>query len=99
MKIRITSYARRQIRLIFLYYKHAASIDVAKKIKKNITDSIILLQNFPETGQEEEYMKQYEGTYRRIIAGNYKIIYKIEKEEIIVTDIFDARQYPSGMWA
>ncbi len=97
MEIRITHYARLQIRLIFLYYKHAASITVAHKIRKDILTSLKQLEKFPESGQEEELLNRFGMNYRRIISGNYKIIYKIEQNVIVVTDVFDSRQYPSGI--
>ena len=35
--------------------------------------------------------------YRRLVVGNFKIIYRIEGEVIYVTDTFDARQDPKRM--
>ena len=95
MKLKLTAYARLQIRTIFLYHKHAASISVARKIKRNILDNIKYLEQFPESGQREEYMDRYGHDFRRIISGNYKIIYRIEEQVVLITDVFDGRQDPT----
>jgi plasmid stabilization system protein ParE len=55
-----------------------------------------LLEN-PYIGQREEYLEHIGQSHRRVIEGHYKIIYKIEGEVIIITDIFDSRQDPSKM--
>lgn len=55
-----------------------------------------LLEN-PFIGQEEPYLAHLELSHRRIIEGNYKVIYRVEKDVIYVTDIFDSRQDPERM--
>jgi hypothetical protein len=51
----------------------------------------------PFTGQEEPYLSHLQLSHRRIIEGNYKIIYRVEKDLIYVTDVFDTRQDPAKM--
>src|SRR5258708_7072973 len=51
----------------------------------------------PHIGQVEEYLEHLDKSHRRVIEGNYKIIYRIENEIIYVTDIFDSRQDPAKM--
>jgi len=55
-----------------------------------------LLMN-PYLGQQEEYLEHMGLSHRRVIEGNYKIIYRIEGETIVITDIFDSRQNPDKM--
>ena len=55
-----------------------------------------LLEN-PYLGQQEEYLEHIGQSHRRVIEGYYKIIYKLEGETIVITDIFDSRQDPSKM--
>ena len=50
-------------------------------------------------GQREEYLEHLGQSHRRIIEGNYKIIYRIDGDMIYVTDIFDTRQDPGKMKA
>jgi toxin ParE1/3/4 len=51
----------------------------------------------PYMGQQEEYLEHVGQSHRRIIEGNYKIIYKVEGDAIFITDIFDSRQDPAKM--
>ncbi len=55
-----------------------------------------LLEN-PYIGQQEEFLDHIGQFHRRVIEGHYKIVYRIEGQVIIITDIFDSRQDPSKM--
>lgn len=55
-----------------------------------------LLDN-PYAGQQEDYLEHLGKGHRRLVEGNYKIIYRIQEENIYITDIFDSRQDPSKM--
>jgi plasmid stabilization system protein ParE len=51
------------------------------KIREKIlfkTDKI--LKN-PKIGQREEYLEHLGMSHRRVISGNYKIIYRVDKEQ------------------
>jgi len=63
---------------------------------KILTKADMLLLN-PKLGQIEEYLTPLNLFHRRIIEGNYKIIYRVEDENIFITDIFDSRQNPDKM--
>ena len=51
----------------------------------------------PFLGQEEPYLMHLGLSHRRVIEGNYKIIYRVEANFIYITDIFDTRQNPDKM--
>lgn len=75
--------------------------DVSPGKVMEIRDQILaktdkLLEN-PFMGQREEYLEHLGLFHRRIVEGNYKIIYRIEGDQIIITDIFDSRQDPDKM--
>jgi plasmid stabilization system protein ParE len=77
------------------------SLEVSGEKANEARDRILakadkLLEN-PYIGQHEEYLDHLGQSHRRVIEGHYKIIYKIEGEMIIITDIFDSRQDPSKM--
>ena len=55
-----------------------------------------LIQNPPQ-GQREEYLQDLNENHRRIIEGNFKIIYKINENTIYIVDFFDSRQSPDKM--
>lgn len=50
---------------------------------------------FPESGQQEETLKQLREGHRYLVEGNYKIVYKPVKEGILISDLFDTRQEPA----
>ena len=47
--------------------------------------------------QREDYLEHLGKNHRRIIEGHVKIIYRVEKHSIYVTDFFDSRQDPEKM--
>ncbi len=66
------------------------------QIRNKILDTLLL---HPQKGQIEPYLTHLELDHRRIIEGNYKIIYRVVGEYIYITDIFDSRQDPDKMKA
>lgn len=97
MRIRLTNFAKIQIRTIYSYHKEAASLQLAQKIKNEIDETILKLVGFPESGQVEEAMVHFGKMHRRLIAGNYKIIYFIDGDQLFISDVFDTRQNPVKM--
>lgn len=95
MKIIISDTAESNLKSIYHYYKSVANIKIARSIKNAILDSIESIPVFSEMYQEEEYLETENSGHRRVISGNYKIIYRIvNKDTIFVSDIFDSRQNP-----
>lgn len=97
MEIIWTDFAIQNLKTISEYYAEKASKRVAHKIRKEILNSTRQLKKHPESGQQELNLIQLKQEHRYIVAGNYKVIYRIEKEFIIIIDIFDTRQNPSKM--
>ena len=94
MKIIWTLPAKFRLKEIYVYYKHNTSVSVAKKLKKEIFETTGSLKHHPEIGQIEALLKRKKFEYKYLVKGNYKIIYRIEKEEIYIIDVFDCRQNP-----
>lgn len=67
------------------------------EIRDEILDSADSLLLQPLQGQEEPFLKHLGLGHRRLIVSHYKIIYRIDKEYIYITDIFDSRQDPDKM--
>lgn len=55
------------------------------------------LSRNPYKGQLEPYLAKLQKGHRRIVDGNFKIIYRIENDVVYVTDFYDSRKDPSGM--
>jgi toxin ParE1/3/4 len=95
MRLVITLPARDSLKDIHEYYKANVSKRIADKIKSGIVQKLNFLSHHPHSGQEEETLKELNLGHRRIVQGNYKIIYRIIENVIYVTDIFDSRRDPS----
>lgn len=94
MKIFWTDFAIQNLKSIFDYYSVRANKKVAHKIRKRILESTKQLIFQPKSGQIEFNLEKLNQNHRYIVSGNYKIIYRIEQNQIIINDIFDARQNP-----
>lgn len=97
MKIVLTDIARARLKDIYLYYKQEASLKAAKSIKDSIIREIYKLKKHPESGNEEAYLSHLNRGYRKLIIGNYKAIYRIIENTIVIDTIFDSRQEPKEM--
>lgn len=63
---------------------------VINKWKNLINNSFI--------GQEEGLLKSLEQGHRYLmVEKQYKVIYLVKEESIVVTDVFDTRQQPENM--
>jgi toxin ParE1/3/4 len=89
--------ARKHFREAMEYLQREASANVVARTRKGILDAADGLKKHPRGVQEEEYLSHLGLGHRRLVVGNYKVIYRIEGETIYVTDIFDTRQDPSKM--
>ena len=94
MKVVITDFALRELKFIHSYYKKNVSNDVADKLLNKILDSIDVLEIASLAGTIEQNLKSLGLNHRYIVAGNYKIIFRISDEMLYVTDVFDTRQNP-----
>ena len=97
MKVVFTEVAKSRLKEIHTYYKREASPKVANSIKDTILHEITNLKHHPELGNEEAYLAHLKRGYRKLVIGNYKAIYRIIDEMIVIDTIFDSRQEPQEM--
>jgi len=97
MEIIVTDFAKAELKNIYSFYQTNVSKQIADKIKANIILAIKSLLPNPYIRQTEEYLTDLNLDHRRIITGNYKIIYRVENEHIYITDIFDCRRNPNDI--
>lgn len=72
-------------------------IEKTLEIRKNLLNKAESLSSNPYKGQKEEYLEHLNKGHRRIIEGHFKIIYRVEGDEIFITEFFDTRQGPEKM--
>jgi len=97
MKIFWTKKAENQLMEIYAYYKRKVSIKLAKSIKQNIFERAEILRTQPKSGQTEELLEDSSYEYRYLVESNYKIIYWIEKDIVIIAAVFDCRRNPENL--
>ena len=95
MDIVITNPAKSSLRKLYNYYKKDVSKKLADRIKLELLETILKLESHPYIGQIEEQLVSLNLGHRYLVNGHYKIIYRIEKNRVYITDFFDTRQNPS----
>lgn len=97
MRILWSVKARLQLREIFDYYRDNASLEVAQSIVGGILESTRNLGRFPKIGRKEELLEHVSMDFRYLIEGNYKVLYRINNTDIIISLLFDCRQNPKRL--
>jgi toxin ParE1/3/4 len=99
MKVIWTELATSQLKEACQYYKEIASAKVAASIKSRIYEKTRKLSRFPEMGQWEKNPLVAALTYRYLVSGNYKIVYRIIPQEkiVLIAAVFDTRQDPDDL--
>ena len=98
IRIEWSSEARTRLREIFDYYFSVAGIRIADKMMEKIDAKIYrILPHTPRAGQREWSLEEEPQEFRRLIEGNYKIIYYVEDETIRIVDIWDCRRDPETL--
>jgi toxin ParE1/3/4 len=69
----------------------------ADKMVDELYERAFDLESFSEMGQREPLLIKYSIIYRYLVQGDYKIIYSIENDEVIINRIFDTRQNPKKL--
>jgi toxin ParE1/3/4 len=80
------------------YFLSKTSKPAAKKIIQGIERSAIKLKKSPLIGQEELSLSILNLGHRYIVKGNYKIVYRVINNYILVVTIFDTRQDPTMLF-
>lgn len=97
MKILWTDFAAESLKEIFDYYKKETNPGIAAKIRRKVLLSTQQLLRNPESGQKELLLEDLAQDFRYVLSDNYKVIYKIVEDIILITDVFDTRQNPTKL--
>jgi len=71
------------------------SIQNARKVKKSIVKLVGTINDFPDKYSKEEFLRDEPENYRSVSKWNYKIIYEVTNDAIIILDIFHTHQHPA----
>lgn len=84
---------RRSLSYLSAFYDRRYLIALEKKIRQEVRK----LADHPGGGQFEAELEWTNAGYRRLIVRDFKIVYRIDQDTIVVNDIFDSRRDPKGM--
>ncbi|MCP4150853.1 MAG: type II toxin-antitoxin system RelE/ParE family toxin [bacterium] len=89
--------AKKELRDIYDYLSEFSE-EAAFRIVNKIMDRTDVLKNgYTEIGLKELLLENKADDYRYLLEGNYKIIYRIKSDKIIIDTVFDARQNPQKL--
>ncbi len=98
MKVIFSFNALRRLRQIRDYFRRSGNAAKGTRTANEIVNRAEELADNPELGPEEENLVELGLGHRSLLVGKmYKIVYRIFKKEIRVTDVFDVRQDPDKM--
>lgn len=84
-KVVVTPRAQSSLRRITTYLKETVSNEVATKVRRGITESIKSLATLPHSHEVEHDISDEIIVFRRILKWDYRIIYSVDDDEIIVS--------------
>lgn len=93
-KVVVTPRAQTSIRRIVDRLRATVSKQTADHVLKGINESIKKLVTFPESHEEEHLISDEITKYRRILKWDYRIIFTVDNDEIIVSvvDVVSSNQ-------
>lgn len=97
MNIVWTDKAKTHLKLIHLFYLENVCFKVAESIVNGLIDKVTNLMYNPEMGGIEPSLRSYPEGYRYLVDGNYKIIYWIDQQDVIISVVFDCRRNPESL--
>lgn len=97
MKIIWDVEVKKSLRNIYNYIKDRESIEVAQKVRNEISSLAKSLNDFPEKFEREHHLEDEPGYYRYKVIWSYKIIYEVTEEAIYILDIFHTSRDPSNI--
>ena len=78
---------------IYDYYV-TKSPRAAAKLYNKILDDVEILKTQPYAALVEQMLIDLPEGYRSLVVGNYKVVYFIKDDLVLIVQIFDCRQNP-----
>ncbi len=93
-----TKLATNQLERAVKYIKEEQGTFYAKLVLNKILDSVGGLETHPKMGQVEILLKHKKSEYRYLVVWNYKIIYRIGSNKVVVSRVFHTSQNPTKIF-
>lgn len=97
VKIIWTVRAFNQLERVIRYVREERGVSYASIVLEKIIKSTSLLSSHPQLGVLEPQLKHKKSEYRFLVAFSYKIIYRVEKDRVVVSRIFHTSQNPEKL--
>lgn len=97
VKIIWTRRAFAQLEKTVTYIKQESSLHQASLALDKILDSISGLTNFPQRGAIEPLLRHKKTEYRYLVVFSYKVIYRVDKEKVVISRVFNTKQSPKKL--
>jgi toxin ParE1/3/4 len=97
MTVVLLKTAQSRLDEIVEYYRLLGYGKYGRKIRAAILTKALLLKAHPQLGVVEEALTSLGLGHRFLVEGNYKIIYRVEGQHVLITDVFDTRQDPEKL--
>lgn len=70
------------------------SPSIAKKIRREIVLTAKTLSENPELYQLDEYYPDNPGNIRRFFRWNYRVVYQVRDEEVLIVNVYHTSRHP-----
>ncbi|MDN4165762.1 type II toxin-antitoxin system RelE/ParE family toxin [Cytophagales bacterium LB-30] len=92
-----TQRALHQLEKNILFIKNERGLYYATTVTNKILNTIDLLENQPQMGTLEPLLKHKKSEYRFLIVWSYKLIYRIYKNQVIISRVFHTSRNPQKL--
>lgn len=86
-----------QLERAIKYIKEEHGTSYAEIVLSKILSATRNLSHFPHMGQIEYFLSHKKSEYRYVLVWSYKIVYRISKDNIIISRIFHTSQDPKRL--
>ncbi len=87
-KVIWTKRASRQLERSIIFIKEDQGLVYAKIVLDKIFEKTRLLESLPLIGQKEPLLKHKKSEYRYLVIWSYKVIYRLEKDKVVISRLF-----------
>lgn len=91
-KVEYSQIVRRKLKSLKVRLTGEFGLEVSRKSLKQITDVVRGLEDFAEKGISVSSMYDIDCDYRYLYVGHNYLFYRIEKNRIIIAEMFDDRE-------
>jgi toxin ParE1/3/4 len=94
-KLRVSARARDELDRIWLYIaRENGSVEVASRVTDRVTQQFWLLNRYPNIGRRRDDLRP---GLRSFVAGDYVIIYRVEKDTVVILHILHGSRDIGGL--